>query len=581
MIGNIEDRLFVLDKKKFLGACQVDYRSDEPLQVREIDDGVILPLHFRTDHFQGDFAFEGGVCDKTGAFLAGLRRYTDPKYEPSNLSCLKAYTPDREPTARHETVIFGGVLYWIFGHAVTECLSRLWWFAEHPDTPYKVVFLDIPRNKGFQYWNILAAMGLPRDRIEVVTEPTRFDKIIVPDQAWIMYGEYHREMLSVYDAFKARVEPGPYKKVYLSRTEYFGKEEVNEAYYEDFFRRRGFVVIHPEKLPFPEQVSVIGGADELACLQSSLLYMTAFCKPGAKVTVLTRLDGILRPSVMAMQLRDVDYTIIHANYNFLPVTTWNSTAYLYGPTKQWIEYLDRAGVEYEENEVSFELYVKPYIYEYLTKWAGKAAVPSVYGTIHNRSLIDVVEGLNGLLLQKSIKRKELRDRDDCTRLKNETAAQKAKIRSQQEEIERLAERGLSLEKEGKGLRGRVDALKSALQEKMELSEDLARKNAAQGNTLSAQKKELDARAREIEAGKQTIEVQERLIGAKEQELEEKKKELDEIKKELDSKRKELDAQKKRATRLKKQITTMENSRSWRITRPLRAAGRAFRRIMRR
>lgn len=523
MIENIEDRLFVLDKKKFLNVCQTDHRSDGPLQVREIDDGVILPLRMRTDHFHGDFAFEGGVCDKTGAFLAGLRRYTDPKKEPSNLSCLKAYAPDREPMARHETVIFGGVLYWIFGHAVTECLSRLWWFAEHPDTPYKVVFLDIPRNKGFQYWNILEAMGLSRDRIEVVTEPTRFDRIIVPEQAWIMYGEYHREMLSVYDAFKARVEPGPYKKVYLSRTKYFRKEEVNEAYYEDFFRRRRFVVVHPEKLSFREQVSIISGAEELACLQSSLIYMTAFCQPGARVTILTRMDAFLKPYMMTLQLRELDYTIVHANYNFLPVTTWNSTAYLYGPTKQWIGYLDERGIEYEENEVSFDLHVKPYIYEYLTRWAKKAAVPGIYKTIHNRTLIDVVDGVNRELLQTTIERKDMQERDDVAKLKKQTASLSAQNETIQAENAKLKEQNSELADSNALLSWQNECERQVGDDLRRALEDIRLQNA-----------ELQKKNRKLEG---------------------------------------------RLKQTKKRLKKMEDSRSWRITKPLRAVGRACRRIL--
>lgn len=317
---------------------------------------------------------------------------------------------------------------------VSECLSRLWWFAEHTDTPYKIVFLDIPRNNGFQLYNVLEAMGLDRDRIEVIAEPTRFDRIIVPEQAWIMYSEYRPQMVEVFDLFKSRVTPGPYKKLYLSRTNYKGKAEINEVYYEDFYRRRGYTVIHLEEMPFPEQVSVISGADEVVCLQSSQQHMLAFCRNGARAVVLTRLETPNIPFTIAAQLRGLEVWYIHANYNFLPVKLWNSTAYLYGPTEFWRQYLDAEGIAYEEDELSFDRYVRPYIYDYLMSWRQRVCEEGAYRSVHNFGLIDVVDGLNKMFFHTPIDRVKFPDRDDVTRLKTANREQRAQIKDLQDKL---------------------------------------------------------------------------------------------------------------------------------------------------
>lgn len=81
-----------------------------------------------------------------------------------------------------------------------ESLSRLWWFAENPNMPYKIVFLDFPFGGGFTAYSVLEALGITRDRMEIITEPTRFKEIIVPEESIYMWSGFRAGWETVFNS---------------------------------------------------------------------------------------------------------------------------------------------------------------------------------------------------------------------------------------------------------------------------------------------------------------------------------------------------------------------------------------------
>ena len=101
--------------------------------------------------------------------------------------------------------------------------------------------------------------------------------------------------------------------------------------------------------------------------------------------------------------------------------------YFFGPTVYWKQYLDSEGIAYEAEEISFDLHVKPYLYDYIIKWGENACAPGGYKPIRNHSLVDVVNDVNNVLLQKTINRKAFLERDDIVKLQKAYAKLKTRL----------------------------------------------------------------------------------------------------------------------------------------------------------
>lgn len=422
---NSDENLFVYDQKKWKEICEKDYCIPEPPSVTELENGIILPLKRRTDKSVRNFLFEGGVCDKNGQFIAGLRRHNS--IPDTNLSCERAYALPPNIKERHETVVFCGILFGHFGHLISDGFARLWWFADHPDTQYKLVFLDAPVFGGFKYYNILEAAGITKDRMEIISEPTKFDKIIVPQESLNMLSNFRPGMGKIYDHIRSRVTPGPYKKVYLSRSALERQDTVNEQYFENFYKLRGFEIIHPELLPFTEQVSIMAGANEVVLVTGSLSQLTQFCIPNTKITILNRSVEKVQSINCCLQGKGADYCIIDAHFNFFPAQH-SGGAYFLGPTSFWKEYLDKKGIPYDPYELSLDLHLRPFVLDYVLKWGKLNADAAIYNkNIHNAGLVDVVDKVNNVFFNTSLKRKDFILPDSVIKLKQENENLKNKV----------------------------------------------------------------------------------------------------------------------------------------------------------
>ena len=406
MLG-AKDRIFASNKKKLTSIWDKNYFVSALCRVQEVDEGILLPLRVCEDIKTINAAFEGGVCDKYGNFIAGHERSYPDKSSAINQACRRAYKISSPPKQKKETVIYGGVLYWGFGDPLTQGMTRLWYWADHLNTPHKIVFLNIPFYGGFKAYSLLEAMGLTPDRYEIITEPTQYDKIIVPDESMFLWAGFHSDA----------------KKIYLSRTQYVKQDGINEEYFEDFYRRRGFRIVYPEQLPLPDQISIISGAEEVVCTRGTLSVMLFFCRENTKVTILERAPGYdLWPLYMfPIQMRKLDAYFVDAALNFLPAGYISQNTYFYGPTVYWKQYLDAQGIEYDPDEISWDLHVKPHLYDYLVKWAQNAATPQGYKNVKNSDIVDVIDGIHKAFLNTSVDKKKFAERDDIAKLRKENA----------------------------------------------------------------------------------------------------------------------------------------------------------------
>ena len=415
------------DATKWKDALSTNYILECDLKSSEVENGIVLPLRFKDDINSTDGVYEGGVCSQQFQFVAGIRRNLEK--ENVNVSCCSAYSvPEEELDYIDETVVFGGVVYHHFGDTLSQSANRLWYLADHPDLPFRYVFVLRP---GFDSWfqPFFDLLGLTPDRMIIIDKPTRFKSIIVPDEACYILSGASKEWLKPFnlirDNVRKKIGVGPYKKIYLSRTS-FSKykhlsdettliaDEIGEEYYERFFERRGFHVVHPESIPFAEQVSIMMGAKEIVCPFGTLSHLALFADNGVKHTSIIKTNELWKHQLVIASVKELDWYYFEGTINPLP-TSHDFGVFLFWPTKYFYNYLEDHKIDVHDDEIKEPFPDKDMVDIYIRLWADHFSQPDYYKRIRNKSVFDVVNGLHVSFGGEELERKEFAYSDNKKR----------------------------------------------------------------------------------------------------------------------------------------------------------------------
>ena len=380
MEQNLSRRLYVENVTDFERNLSQKRFSDRKPEVKVIERGIVLPARLVNG------TWEGGVHDKDFNFVAGYLRAIPPNKanQFSKWAVMESgYKVDRDKLVQlDEDVIFGGALIGHFGHFIMECWCRLWYVIQNPESKSKILFVLL--NAGHKSWfdDFFRLMGIDKERIVYVKEPTQCRSVLVPDQSQYSANEFTNEYLIPYQAIKSRVTPGKTKKLYLTRT-IFDEDYLtwthadkknypsrgvlfNEKYFEDRFCEWGGVnKISPETLSIEEQISLIMGAEEIVCTLGTLSNWAIFCKPDTELILLGRVHdvGTLGFQFLVHEAQKFSNCYyIDVSRDFMYKVHANSACVI-GSTKYWKEFVaDYFGKQIEEDDDA------PYLAETLDKY---------------------------------------------------------------------------------------------------------------------------------------------------------------------------------------------------------------------
>ena len=418
----MEDKLFIRRPQDWDWCFEESHRLKEHAKARMVENGIVLPLvpvpPEELPHFVLNTVCHGGVCDRDGNFVAGHRR--DLNRNPANLDCWEAYPIDEAKlVSKPEKVVFGGILYEHFGLTITESLSRLWYVVENDFD--KVVFLRYPayeRTLSVDSLDMIELLGIPKEKIEVVEEPTRYEQIIVPDEAFVSFSGYMPEFKKPFQEIAKRVakESTP-KKIYLTRTAFQENDEIerpryiiNEEYFEDFFSRRGFAVVRPEQLDLKDQIALIYGADEIVATLGTLTHMLLFARPDVTATILIR-DTPLFIQSNVDQACGIEPYYVDADSNPLPVDHEHGPTLLV-PNRFFRQYLDARGIAYDETELDWEPRKGALIMDFLRQWAAMYRKPGAASLhIADETMFDAIRRMNDALFDSTFDEDAYQDAD--------------------------------------------------------------------------------------------------------------------------------------------------------------------------
>jgi capsular polysaccharide biosynthesis protein len=207
--------------------------------------------------------------------------------------------PAEEPPLRRAT-FFHLDSEWrgLFGHAMTEQMSRLWALAAaRRIAPDVKVLVGVTTHK-IQPWELelWQAAGIRPEQLAVIRRPVRVQRLLTATPMFSMPAYVHPEIAEVWrrvgDELVTRAPEREYpRRVFMTRS----KERRNcrnrhdvERLAEEF----GFTVLRPETMSLPEQARTFREADVIAGFSGAGMFGALFAtEPKRMITVTSRRYG--------------------------------------------------------------------------------------------------------------------------------------------------------------------------------------------------------------------------------------------------------------------------------------------------
>lgn len=271
--------------------------TTEELTIAVAHGAVLSAASFSTDH-----RYSGGVYDQDGLVAQSRRESDNVWYKPVDSARFLGRRPRSRLSGTH---LYAGWLHDHFGHFLLESTCRLWPLDFLQDDVGVIYHpwehASVERTFAADYARtMLSALGIDRNRVTVVSGNCVVDKLLVPSPSFRINNGVHVEMNSIFDRIGSSIadahriaDEGPredeiIRRVYLSRRRLPKEAEhlANEDVVESIFARHGFAIVHPQLLPFAEQVRLASGARVMAGADGSALHLVAFMPQGSTVIII-------------------------------------------------------------------------------------------------------------------------------------------------------------------------------------------------------------------------------------------------------------------------------------------------------
>lgn len=244
-------------------------------EVTELDDITISPLVYGST--KGDMT----VHAEPASQLLNHYRYGSPesvlKVVPFPASGVEAAEVIDEP------VIYGGLMFRHFGHALTEGIHRLWpRYARQELHGAKIAFNVLNNVKIMPYVSeALNLHGISRKDVIPILQPTLFKRLFVGSQARQMAGPtFIPDYQTMLDKDHARRLPVPVRKrrLYISRLHHHHTGSFyGESFIEAELAAAGFEIVYPEKLTLTQLVILLRDSAMAVFAEGSAIHALELC----------------------------------------------------------------------------------------------------------------------------------------------------------------------------------------------------------------------------------------------------------------------------------------------------------------
>jgi capsular polysaccharide biosynthesis protein len=166
--------------------------------------------------------------------------------------------------AYDQPLLYLGFFHPSYGHFLLEVISY-WWALLTEYGRYDRYLIHVHDASVLQMAHVqacLAALNIKPEQIVHFDRPTRLRHVVVPDPSVQLNSHIHTQYRTLMEKIAVGLGAREYKQtdqpLYVSRRKLdFGKDRyIGEDKIEGFLAERGARVIHPQEMPFREQVKV-------------------------------------------------------------------------------------------------------------------------------------------------------------------------------------------------------------------------------------------------------------------------------------------------------------------------------------
>lgn len=176
-----------------------------------------------------------------------------------------------------ETAVYAGPLWGHFGHFMAEGVHRLWLAFDKEYMHLPIIFVQ---NGG---WNKLPSWALDflrlrglEDRCQVVTKPTEFRHLMVPECGKVL-GQLprpeYRTLLDEIYPIKTTSLKAPKEKIAVLRAHLSKGRAIGEELLEESIRKNGYICIRPELISMAEQFDLYINARKIIFTEGSAIHL--------------------------------------------------------------------------------------------------------------------------------------------------------------------------------------------------------------------------------------------------------------------------------------------------------------------
>jgi capsular polysaccharide biosynthesis protein len=319
--------------------------SDRILGVSEIRNGIIVPSILENNNN----SVKGGVLDENFHYISTSAYTNDP--------CAIAETIGKEYRLANlkitnDSIIYIGQLYYVYGHAITDNLSKLWFLLTNEaklliESGVKLGYTSMLDHEVPNYVEDLCSyLGIELSQCIKITQPIQYATVYIPESSlytekrisgsYKVYTNEYKKTIQhikeqIYDSYKCS-NIQTYEKIYLTRTKFASNNrDSNEKEVESFFESLGYTIISPELYSLEEQIFMLGSAKEIAVTEGSIALTTQFCNKGTKLYLLLKCNWINDYQWCANEIAQLNTTYISVHQSDMnnKMEPWQGPFYLY------------------------------------------------------------------------------------------------------------------------------------------------------------------------------------------------------------------------------------------------------------
>ncbi len=278
------------NRNDWLKHLEYSHINNDKLNVLTIKDGLCLP-----DQNLLNGGFNGGVYDKDNnpVYSSYQRNSADTatkllnKTDLSNIDYID------------KKVVYLGQYRVHYGSFLIDSIARLWYTLDNPEK-YEYIYLSTQSILGTNLHksaiDFLSLLGINENQVSIITRPTRFKKIIIPDLSYIPLVDYHQEYLDIIKKVVSNIKVKDletYDKIYFSRSK-FSKEtksDFGEIFIDRLFEENDYKIIYPEEHTLEEQIYYVDNCKVFASVGGSCAHNIIFSFAKPKTIIINRMNG--------------------------------------------------------------------------------------------------------------------------------------------------------------------------------------------------------------------------------------------------------------------------------------------------